>query len=60
MHLFHTARDVYDGESISKVNLSTASTQPLWQLTVGDSITNFIRKLQVLHVQSCSNAELSS
>jgi hypothetical protein len=50
----------YEGESINKVNLSTASTQPFWQLTVSDNIANFIRKLGVLHVQTCSNAILSS
>jgi hypothetical protein len=41
----------YEGESISKVNLNIASTQPFWQLTVSDNITNFIRKLRILHVQ---------
>jgi hypothetical protein len=38
-----------------------ASTQPFSQLTVSDSIANFIRKLRALqHAHTCSNAVLSS
>jgi hypothetical protein len=51
---------MYEGKSINKVNLSIASTQPFCQLTISDNIANFIRKLRVLHVQTCSNAVLSS
>jgi hypothetical protein len=51
---------MYEGESINKVNLSMASTQPFWQLTVSDNIANFMRKLSVLQVQTCSNVVLTS
>jgi hypothetical protein len=50
---------LYEGESINKVNLSIASTQPFLQLTVSANIANFIRKLRVLHVQTRSSAVLS-
>jgi hypothetical protein len=50
----------YGGESRNKVNLSIVLTQPFLQLTVSDNIANFIRKLRVLHVQTCSNVVLSS
>jgi hypothetical protein len=47
-------------ELTDKVNLSIASTPPFLQLTLSDNVANFIRKLLVLHVQTCSNAVLSS
>jgi hypothetical protein len=54
------SKNFYKGESINKVNVSRASTQPLSQVTVSDNIANFKRKLWVIYVQTCSNAVLSS
>jgi hypothetical protein len=51
---------MYEGESINKVNSSTASTRPFCQLTVTDNIANFVSKLLVLHVQTCSNEFMST
>jgi hypothetical protein len=51
---------IYRSESINKVNLSTASTQLLGQVTVSNNSTNSVMKIGVLHVQICSNAVLSS
>jgi hypothetical protein len=38
------SRDMYEGESVNKVNWSIASTQPFWQLTVSDNNVTFIAK----------------
>jgi hypothetical protein len=51
---------MYEGESINKVNLSTASTRPFCQLTVTDNIANFVSKLLILYVQTCSNEFMST
>jgi hypothetical protein len=44
---------------INKAKLIRSSPHPFLQLTVSDNIANFISKLRVPHVQTCSNAALS-